>query len=90
MLLLQSFSAHLPFASLILSEFVRKKKHFFCSSIFFLLPSGIVQMDPLDNNKSNSKKSRETGLVDGFKPELIPLQQNSYLGKCLIMFSQAC
>lgn len=38
-------------------------------------------MDPLDNNKINHEmRTRETGLIDGFKAELIPLQKNSYLG----------
>lgn len=43
--------------------------------------TGIVQMDPLDNNKINIEmRTRETGLVDGFEAALIPLQKNSYLG----------
>lgn len=52
--------------------------HFFC-------PTGIVQLDPLDNNKINYEvKSRESGDNDKFDVKLIPLQRNSYLGECLV------
>lgn len=40
-------------------------------------------MDPLDKeNFDNDMRTRETGFVDGYKAERIPLQSNSYLGEC--------
>ncbi|XP_075868420.1 integrin alpha-6-like [Nelusetta ayraudi] len=43
--------------------------------------TGIVQMDPLDNNKFDDEvRARETGDNDRFEVKLIPLQKNSYLG----------
>lgn len=57
----------------------------FCYSVFshMILFKGIVQMDFLDNLDISSEDPRETGDIDQFNPELIPLQRNSYLGQFL-------
>ncbi|KAM9357368.1 integrin alpha-6-like [Symphorus nematophorus] len=41
---------------------------------------GIVRMEPLDNLELISDDPRETGDIDQFNLDLIPLQRNSYLG----------
>ncbi|CAN9514650.1 unnamed protein product [Ophioblennius macclurei] len=41
---------------------------------------GIVRMEPLDNLDYDSDEPRETGDIDQFNPNLIPLQISSYLG----------
>uniref|UniRef100_A0A8C7XZI1 Integrin alpha-2 domain-containing protein n=1 Tax=Oryzias sinensis TaxID=183150 RepID=A0A8C7XZI1_9TELE len=41
---------------------------------------GIVRMEPLDNLDYTNENSRETGFIDRFDQEVIPLQANSYLG----------
>lgn len=46
-----------------------------------MLFKGIVHMDPLNNLVFSSEESRETGDIEQFNPELIPLQRNSYLGQ---------
>lgn len=54
--------------------------------VLHFFPSGIVQMDPLDNNNiDNEVEARETGDNDRFEVKLIPLQRNSYLGECLVI-----
>lgn len=43
-------------------------------------------MDPLDNNNPNDDvKTRETGDNNRFEVKLILLQENSYLGECLVI-----
>lgn len=42
--------------------------------------TGIVRMELLDNLEFFSEDSRETGDIDQFNRNLIPLQRNSYLG----------
>ncbi|XP_063732116.1 integrin alpha-6-like isoform X2 [Eleginops maclovinus] len=41
---------------------------------------GIVRMELLDNQDIDAADSRETGDIEQFNRELIPLQENSYLG----------
>ncbi|KAI3351532.1 hypothetical protein L3Q82_020388 [Scortum barcoo] len=55
------------------------------SSLLFGAPGayqwkGIVRMEPLDHQDSSSEDSRETGDIEQFNSDLIPLQNNSYLG----------
>lgn len=55
--------------------------------LHFFPPTGIVQMDPLDNNKFDDEvRARETGDNDRFEVKLIPLRKNSYLGECLVIY----
>lgn len=49
----------------------------FCDAVF----AGIVRMELLDNLEMFSDDPRETGDIDLFKSELIPLQRDSYLGQ---------
>lgn len=49
--------------------------------------TGIVRMEPLDNLDYTNENSRETGFIDRFDQEVIPLQANSYLGWFGLNFS---
>ena len=45
---------------------------------------GIVRLELMDNLDIFSEDPRETGDIDLFNPELIPLQRDSYLGQFLV------
>lgn len=49
-----------------------------------MLFKGIVRMDPLNNLVFSSEEPCETGDIDQFNSELIPLHSNSFLGQFLI------